>query len=95
MTASSLAASFTPIHFPDDRTCIEKIVPTCGKLDLSAVTIAWIRNSMDIGELMVSEGLLDEVRANPKIEVLSEPMDLEFDDGGNLINVMAAEALAY
>ena len=54
------------MHFPDDRTCIEKIVPTCGKLDLSEVTIAWIRNSMDIGELMVSEDLLDEVRANPE-----------------------------
>ncbi len=95
LTASSPPAAFTPMHFPDDRTCIEKIVPTCGKLDLSAVTIAWIRNSMDIGELMVSEGLLDEVRANPEIEVLSEAMDLEFDDSGNLINMMAAEPVAH
>ena len=95
LTASSPLAAFTPMHFPDDRTCIEKIVPTCGKLDLSEVTIAWIRNSMDIGELMVSEGLLDEVRANPEIEVLSEPMDLEFDGAGNLVNVMSAEPVAH
>ena len=95
LTASSPPAAFTPMHFPDDRTCIEKIVPTCGKLDLSKVTIAWIRNSMDIGELMVSEGLLDEVRANPEVEVLSAPMDLEFDEAGNLVNVMSAELMAH
>ena len=95
LTASSPPAAFTPMHFPDDRTCFEKIVPTCGKLDLSEVTIAWIRNSMDIGELMVSEGLLDEVRANPEVEVLSAPMDLEFDETGNLLNVMSAEPVAH
>ena len=95
LTASSPTASFTPMHFPNDRTCIEKIVPTCGKLDSGAVTIAWIRNSMDIGELMISEGLLDEVRANPEIDILSEPMDWDFDWEGNLIDMLAAEPVAH
>ena len=95
LTASSLAGAVTPMHFPDDRTCIEKIVPTCGKLDLSTVTIAWIRNSMDIGELMISEGLLDEVRFNPEIEILSASTNLKFDTDGNLVNAMTVEPLVH
>jgi hypothetical protein len=92
LTASSPAASFTPMHFPSDRLCIEKIAPTCGKIDLSDVTIAWIRNSMDIGELMISEGLIDEVSTNSQIEVISDPIDLKFDSEDNLINLMTMDS---
>ena len=92
LTASSPAASFTPMHFASDRLCIEKIAPTCGKLDLRDVTIAWIRNSMDIGELMVSEGVIDEVSTDSQIEIISDPMDLEFDSEDNLINLMTIDS---
>ena len=95
LTASSPPAAFSPMHFPDDRTCLEKIVPTCGKLDLSEVSIAWIRNSMDIGELAISENLVPRVRDNPEVEIVSEPGQLEFDDAGNLISLLAAEPVAH
>ena len=94
LTASSPPAAFTPMHFPDDRTCLERIAPTCGKLDLSEVTIAWIRNTMDIGELAISENLVPRVSDNPEVEIVSEPRQLEFDDAGNLIDVFAAEPVA-
>ena len=95
LTASSPPASFTPMHFPNDRTCLEKIAPTCGKLDLSEVTIAWIRNSMDIGELSISENLVTRVNDNPEVEIISEPRELEFDDAGNLVNIFAAEPVNH
>ena len=76
LTASSPPAAFTPMHFPDDRTCLERIAPTCGKLDLSEVTIAWIRNTMDIGELAISENLVPRVSDNPEVEIVSEPRQL-------------------
>jgi hypothetical protein len=95
LTASSPPASFTPMHFPDDRICLEKIAPTCGKLDLSEVTIAWIRNSMDIGELAISENLVNRVNDNPEVEINSEPRELEFDDAGNLVNIFAAESVDH
>jgi len=95
LTASSPPAAFTPMHFPNDRTCLEKIVPTCGKLDLSEVTIGWIRNSMDIGELAISENLVSRVNDNPEVEIISEPRELEYDDAGNLIKIFAAEPVAH
>ena len=51
LTANTPAAIRTPIHFPTDRECLERVAPTVGKLDLSQVTFAWIRNTMELGRL--------------------------------------------
>src|SRR5580700_6863911 len=55
LTASTPAAIRTPVHFPTDRECLERIAPTVGKLDVSEVTIGWIRNSLELGTLALSE----------------------------------------
>ena len=95
LTASNLTATYVPLHFAEDRTCIETIAPTCGKLDPSQVSIAWIRNTMDISEMMVSENLLDELKQNPEIEILGEPREIEYDSEGNLVGAGAAEAVDH
>jgi hypothetical protein len=95
LTSSTTQPAFTPMHFPDDSTCIEKLIATCGKLDAGECSIVWIRNTLELGELMVSENLLAELRRNPQIEIIGEPQDLPFDSEGNLISMFAAEALAH
>ena len=50
----------------------------------SPVTYGWIRNSIDIGTLALSENLLDEINANPLLEILGEPREFPFDDQGDL-----------
>lgn len=87
LTSSTTQPGALPMHFESDRDCIEKLLPTCARLDVAEATIAWIPNTMDLGELMISENLLDEVRANPEIEVLSEAAPLAFDGDDNLVEV--------
>ena len=41
---------------------------------------------------MVSEGLIDEVSTDSQIEIISDPMDLEFDSEDNLINLMTIDS---
>ena len=84
LTSSTTQPGSTPMHFATDRDCVEKILPTCGRLDADECTIVWIANTMDIGECLVSENLLDEVTKNTEIEVIGEPQEIEFDDAGNL-----------
>ena len=84
LTASTPAAIRTPIHFPTDRECLERIVPTAGKLDPKAVTIGWIRNTLELGLLALSENLLPEIQKNPHLEILGAPRELEFDKEENL-----------
>jgi hypothetical protein len=84
LTASTPPGIRTPIHFPTDRECLERIWPTVGKFDGAAVTIGWIRNTMELAQLGLSENLLPEIQKNPNLEVVGEPRELEFDAEGNL-----------
>ena len=93
LTASTPEASRTPIHFPTDRECLDRISATVGKFDPAEVTIGWIRNTMELSLLALSENLLPEVRRNPSLEVLGEPRELDYDAEGNLLSPLV-EALA-
>ncbi len=93
LTASTPAAIRTPIHFPSDRECLEKIWPTVGKFRQEEVTIGWIRNTMRLNLLALSENLLEAIRANPALEVLGPPREWEFDADGNLASPLAEDAL--
>ena len=61
LTASTPAAIRTPIR-SSDRECLTRIAPTVGRLDLAEVTYGWIKNSLDIGALKLSENLRNEVQ---------------------------------
>jgi hypothetical protein len=93
LTASTPTAIRTPIHFTSDRECIERIAPTVGKFDTRELKIGWIRNTMELGKLALSENLLPEIRQNPALEVLGPACELEFDAAGDLISpLVPAEA---
>ncbi len=88
LTANTPAAVRTPIHFPTDRECLERIMPTVGKLDLNEVTIGWIRNTMELGRLAISENMRAQLERNPQLEIEST-IDIEFDGEGNLLSPFA------
>lgn len=94
LTASTPAAIRTPIHFPTDRECLEKMMPTVGKLDMKDVTFGWIRNTLDLTPLVLSENLLPQIKANPILEIMGDAVPMEFDSHGDLISVMVP-ALAH
>ncbi len=83
-TSGSLAAVRTPLHFPSDRECLELLMATVGKFDQEAVTIGWIRNTLELGTLALSENLADEIARHPELEIAGPPFALEFDRDGNL-----------
>lgn len=95
LTASTPAAIRTPIHFPTDRECIARIAPTVGRLDLREVTYGWVRNSLDIGLIALSENLRSEIEKNPILEILGPARSMEFDSTGNLadLSVYAGEVV--
>lgn len=88
LTANTPAAIRTPIHFATDRECLERIAPTVGRLDLGDVTYGWIRNTMELGRLALSENLLPQIEANPQLEIEAR-IDFEFDGANNLLSPFA------
>jgi hypothetical protein len=83
MTSGSLAAVRTPLHFPSDRDCIELLMATVGKFDAAEITMGWIRNTLELEKLALSQNLAEEIGKNPMLEIAGPPFDLEFDAQGN------------
>ena len=88
LTASTPAAIRTPAHFPTDKMCLEKFWPTVGKFKQEDVTLAWIANSMELANLRLSENLRPEIEANPMLTIEGAAEELDFDESGNLHNLM-------
>jgi hypothetical protein len=85
MTSGSLAAVRTPLHFASDRECIELLAATVGKFDRAEVTMGWIRNTLDLSKLALSENLADEIRKNPALEIAGPPFELSYDSAGDFV----------
>jgi len=88
LTANTPAAVRTPIHYRTDRECLERIAPTVGKVDLSEVTFGWIRNTMELGRLGISENLRSRLEKLPNVEI-EATIEMDFDGEGNLISPFA------
>mgnify|MGYP000950066611 CR=1 FL=1 len=84
LTASTPAAIRTPIHFATDRECLERIAPTVGKLNSREITIGWVRNSLEISTLALSDNLLAGIELNPDLEVIGPVREMPFDERGDL-----------
>jgi hypothetical protein len=85
LTANTPSAIRTPVHFATDRECLDRFAPTVGKLDLSQVTYGWIRNSMELGRIGLSENLRARIESDPLLEI-EATIDFEFDGQNNLIS---------
>jgi hypothetical protein len=83
-TSGSLAAVRTPLHFPSDRECLELLSATVGKFDSAEVTIGWIRNTLDLGMVALSQNLIGEIQKNPLLEIVGPAFELKYDQAGNL-----------
>jgi hypothetical protein len=96
LTASTPAAIRTPVHFATDRECIERIAPTVGRIDLKDVTYGWLRNSLELGLVALSENLRPQIAREPNLEILGASRPMEFDAKGNLADLLvpAGEVIA-
>ena len=83
-----LASIRTPIHLPTDRECLEAIMPTVGKFEMSDATVGWIRNTLELGTLALSENLRPKTAKNPMLEILGAARVMEFDGDGNLLDIL-------
>lgn len=84
-TSGSLATVKTPLHFSSDRECIEVLASTVGRMNPSDVTFAWIRNTLELGTVAISENAV-----LPGMEVSGAPFAMDFDNNGNLSRLPAA-----
>lgn len=88
ITCTVLGGVRVPIVMESDRECIQCCLQTCTEIDKTKAKIVRIPNSLNIGEILLSEAYLEEIKSNDyykgKLEILSEPQEWDFDDNGDL-----------
>ena len=91
LTATTPTAIRTPIHFSTDRECLERISTVVGRLDPSEVTYGWIKNTMELGFLRLSENLRDKIVEISTLEMVGPAEEIEADEAGNFTGFAVEE----
>ncbi len=84
LTSTVCAPTKIPTTLPNDEYAIKAAVKTCNILDYTKCRLVRIRDTLHLGEIEISEPLLEEARRHPDIEILSGPYEWTFDSEGNL-----------
>jgi len=89
LTSTVTRSGMIPLIMENDRLAIQAAVKTCNALDMGAVRMVRIRDTLHLEEIRFSECLLPEARGNPRLSILGPPEDIRFDGEGNLPDVGA------
>lgn len=74
-----------PMIMDNDREALQLALCCCPDAeDQENMKMIRIPDTAHIEYIEISEGLIPLARANPHIEILSEPYELPFDEEGNL-----------
>lgn len=80
-----------PTHMPTilecDQDALLAAIKTCNAKDQKQARIVRIADTLHLGKLQISEALLEEALKMPGITLLNEPVELSFDEAGNLLDL--------
>ena len=91
MTANAPETVKIPVMLESDREAIEVALHSANS---RAPRVVWIRNTLALEDLLVSEALLPDVARVPTLSVVGEPGALAFDGDGNLVLEAGRPAVA-
>ena len=86
ITSTVLQVGKIPMIMEDDKLALQTALRTLTQVDRDRIRIVYIKNTLSLEKIMVSEALLDEVRGRDDMEILEEPRDLRFDETGTLLD---------
>ena len=84
MTGNHPSGAHIPLYFDTDQICIEKALQTVGLREPGEERIMRIHNTLDLGELLVSEAYRAEVEAREDLSIVEEAAPMPFDTSGDL-----------
>jgi hypothetical protein len=80
-TSTELDAVKIPMVAATAEDALRIAVQTCNGIQPYQHKVVWIKNTLELKEIIISEPLLAEAQAHPQISVISQPRALTFADG--------------
>ncbi|MEA4954242.1 MAG: lactate racemase domain-containing protein [Pseudoflavonifractor sp.] len=84
LTSGGTDSAKIPMVFDSQRLAIQAAVKTALGADRDKFRMVHMRDTLHLGEIEVSEAILEEIRNDPAFELLEEPQDMVFNEAGNL-----------
>jgi hypothetical protein len=84
ITSTVLQPVSIPMTMNNDRETIQICIRTCNNADKSNPRIVRIKDSLHVDHIWISEAMISEAKANPNLEIESNPEPLPFNENGNL-----------
>ncbi len=84
LTALRPEGAKIPMTFDCDKDAIDAAISTCGVESINNARIVWIKNTLDLEKVIISEEYLDELKKRDDLEQVSHAEELAFDSSGNL-----------
>ena len=91
-TAKSLKVGKLPILVEDELQALQVFTGFRQSESVASLKTLWIKNTSKLSEMWASESFLDEASAHPNIEILSEPMPVNFDETHQMHLPLLADA---
>jgi hypothetical protein len=86
LTSTVLKVGMIPMIMEDDELALKAAVKMMTSGDRSDPRMVYIKNTLSLEQILVSEAHLEEVRRHPDARILEEPRYLNFDEKGNLMD---------
>lgn len=84
LTSGFLDRGKIPLHFPTDREAIAAALDQNRRKPLEKLRIAWIKNTLHLGDLLLSEALAPELRGRGDLTLDPQPVPMTFRSDGTL-----------
>lgn len=86
LTSTVLQVGKIPMVLEDDKMALQTALRTLTQIDRNHIRVVYIKNTLSLETIMVSEALLEQVRERDDMEILEEPRKLRFDEHGALLD---------
>lgn len=84
ITGQHVSAGAVPLHYETDREVLAVALESLGLIEPENARVVWIKTTLDVGEIEVSEAYLAEVEVRDELEMISDVRPLEVGPDGNL-----------
>lgn len=80
LTATYVQRGMIPVTLANEEEAIKAAADTCWRQPYRDIRMMVIKNTAEIETLYVSVAMLEEMRRRDNVEIIGEPMKLQFDD---------------
>ena len=86
LTALRTDSPKIPVFLQNDREVLSTIFDMVGTEEVSTLRIVWIKNTLELRKIIVSEYLFNQIEVRDNLRFVGSAESMKFDDDGFLVN---------